>query len=143
MINYHGPIDRIYQYLFVVACFFLPLTVAANNIAIYLIVLIWIFSGDYSKKFQKIKNNNLAIASIIFFLVHVVALIWTENISWGLEIVRKMLPFLLVLPIFLTITRSDNIKFYILAFLLAIGISELLSYLIWFGVTLMLGPQLL
>ena len=134
MINYHGPIDRIYQYLFVVACFFLPLTVAANNIAIYLIVLIWIFSGDYSKKFQKIKNNNLAIASIVFFLLHVVALIWTENISWGLEIVRKMLPFLLVLPIFLTITRSDNVKFYIFAFLLAIGISELLSYLIWFGV---------
>ena len=134
MINYHGPIDRIYQYLFVVACFFLPLTVAANNIAIYLIVLIWIFSGDYSKKFQKIKNNNLAIASIVFFLLHVVALIWTENISWGLEIVRKMLPFLLVLPILLTITRSDNVKFYIFAFLLAIGISELLSYLIWFGV---------
>jgi O-antigen ligase len=33
----------------------------------------------------------------------------------------------------LTITRSENIKFYILAFLFAIGISESASYLIWFG----------
>ena len=71
---------------------------------------------------------------MVFFCVHVIALLWTENISWGLEITKKILPFLIVLPILLTISRKENIKFYIGAFLLAISISELISYLIWFEI---------
>jgi len=133
MVIHENPIDRIYQYLLIAAFFFLPLTVVGNNIAIWLITLIWLFSGNYKAKLQKVISHKLAIASIIFFLVHVVALVWTENIYWGLEIIRKMLPFLLVLPVFLTISRIENSKYYIAAFLLAIFISESLSYMIWLG----------
>lgn len=134
MVVHESPIDRAYQYLLVAAFFFLPITVLGNNIAIWLIVILWFFSGNYKEKFQKIKNHSLALASILFFLIHIFALIWTENLDWGLEIVRKMLPFLFVLPAFLTITRIENIKYYITAFLIAIAISEGLSYLIWLGI---------
>jgi O-antigen ligase len=134
MIVYNSTLDRIYQYLLIGAFFFLPITVIGNNIAIWSIVLIWLFSGNYAEKFYQIKSNKFAIVSILFFMMHIFGLLWTENISWGLEISRKMLPFLLVLPIFLTITKIQNIKFYILAFLVAISFSEFLSYLIWFGI---------
>ena len=134
MIIYDSLIDRINQYLLIAAFFFLPLTVVGNNIAIWLITIIWLLTGNYKTKLHQIKNNSLAMASILFFLAHVVALLWTENISWGLEILRKMLPFLLVLPIFLTITKLNNSKYYISAFLLAISISESLSYLIWLDI---------
>ena len=134
MITYHSPIDRIYQYLFIAALFLLPITVLGNNIAIWLITLIWLFSGNYFEKFQQIKNNKLALASIAFFLIHLLGLLWTENLLWGLEILRKMLPFLLVLPIFLTITKKENSDYYIGAFLIAISISESFSYLIWLGI---------
>ena len=134
MIVYNSSLDRIYQYLLIGAFFFLPISVVGNNIAIWSIVLIWLFSGKYTEKFYQIKSNKFALVSIIFFMMHIFGLLWTDNIYWGLEISRKMLPFLLVLPIFLTITKLQNIKFYILAFLLAITISEFLSYLIWFGI---------
>ena len=134
MIIYDSLIDRVNQYLLIAAFFFLPLTVVGNNIAIWLITIIWLLTGNYKTKLHQIKNNSLAMASILFFLAHLVALLWTENISWGLEILRKMLPFLLVLPIFLTITRLNNSKYYISAFLLAISISESLSYLIWLDI---------
>ena len=134
MIIYDSLIDRINQYLLIAAFFFLPLTVVGNNIAIWLITIIWLLTGNYKTKLHQIKNNSLAMASILFFLAHIVALLWTENISWGLEILRKMLPFLLVLPIFLTITKLNNSKYYISAFLLAISISESLSYLIWLDI---------
>jgi len=133
MIVHESPIDRAYQYLLIAAFFFLPITVLGNNIAIWLIVILWFFSGNYKEKFQQIKNHSLALASILFFLIHFLALIWTENLDWGFEIVRKMLPFLFVLPVFLTISRIENTKYYITAFLIAIAISEGLSYLIWFG----------
>jgi len=134
MIIYDSLLDRINQYLLIAAFFFLPLTVVGNNIAIWLITIIWLLTGNYKTKFDQIKNNSLATASILFFLAHVVAMLWTENISWGLEILRKMLPFLLVLPIFLTVAKLKNSSYYISAFLLAICISVSLSYLIWLGI---------
>ena len=42
-----------------------------------------------------------------------------------------MLPFFFVLPIFLTIAKKENINYYLYSFLIAIGISELCSYLVW------------
>jgi O-antigen ligase len=134
MVNFHSTTDWFYQHLIVAAFFLLPLTVSGNNIAIWLAVLLWLFSGNYIEKFNKIKQNSLAIVSILFFAVHLMGLLWSANLEWGLEIVRKMLPFCFVLPVFLTITRQDNIKYYIGAFLLGICIPEVLSYLIWFEV---------
>jgi O-antigen ligase len=134
MISYQGSVDKIYQYLLIVAFFFLPLAVSPNNLAIWLIMIIWFLSGNYKNKFNQVFQHKLALASMVFFGMHTVALLWTEDFSWGLEIIRKMLPFLIVLPILLTITRKENIKFYIGAFLLAISISEAISYLIWFEV---------
>jgi O-antigen ligase len=53
---------------------------------------------------------------------------------WGLHIVKKMWYFLLLLPILITIVKKKDIKYYIAAFLLAMTITEILSYLIWFEV---------
>ena len=134
MVHFDSSLDRIYQYLLIAAFFLLPLTVLGNNIAIWVITLIWLFSGNYLEKINQIINNKLALASSFFFLIHVIGLLWTEHFDWGLEITRKMLPFLLVLPIFLNVSNKQNKNIYISAFLLAISISEGLSYLIWFGI---------
>ena len=111
MIFFNTQIDRVYQYLFVGSIFLLPLTVLGNNIFIWVTVLIWLFSGNYIYKIQSIKENNLALASIAFFIMHLLGLLWTEDFFWGLEMTRKMLPFLFILPIFLTIARKENIKY--------------------------------
>ena len=132
MFVYSSQIDRIYQYFLIGSIFLLPLTVLGNNIFMWLAVFLWLFSGNYLNKFQEVKANKLALASIVFFLVHLLGLFWTEDLYWGLEMLRKMLTFLFVLPIFLTISRKENIKYYLMSFLIAIGISELLSYLVWF-----------
>ena len=134
MIFFNTQIDRVYQYLFVGSIFLLPLTVLGNNIFIWVIVLIWLFSGNYISKIRSIKENNLALASIAFFIMHLLGLLWTEDFLWGLEMTRKMLPFLFILPIFLTIARKENIKYYLYAFFIAMAISEALSYLVWFDV---------
>jgi O-antigen ligase len=132
MVLYDSQIDRVYQYLLIGSVFLLPLTVLGNNIFIWSIVLIWLFSGNYINKTKELMENKLALASIVFFSVHILGLLWTENIGWGVEMTRKMLPFLFVLPIFLTISRKENISYYVYAFLIAIGISEILSYVVWF-----------
>ena len=132
MLLYNGQIDRINQYLFTGSIFLLPLTVLGNNIFMWALVLIWLFSGNYLNKIKEILKNKLAIVSILFFSIHLLALLWTENFGWGVEMTRKMLPFLFILPIFLTISKKENVNYYVYAFLIAIGISEFLSYIVWF-----------
>jgi O-antigen ligase len=127
-------LEKTYQYLLIFLAFLLPLTVFGANVIILLIVIIWAFSGDYKNKFNQIIKSKLMLASILFFFLHVVGLIWTEDLRWGVTIIRKMWYFLLLLPILFTVTRREHIKLYISAFLLAVFISEFASYLIFFEI---------
>jgi O-antigen ligase len=130
-------LDKTYQYLLIALAFFFPLTVAGGNLIIGIIVLLWLFSGNYKAKFNQIINNKLAVLSILFFSLHVIGLLWTDDFKWGLTIVKKMSDFLFLLPILLTITKKEYIKYYITAFILAMTLTEVLSYLVWFEI---IGP---
>ena len=113
---YTNSIDKFYQYCIIASIFFLPLTVLGNNLIVWITALVWLFSGDYNNKIRAIKENKLAIASIGFFLLHILGLLWTENLGWGFEMVRKMLIFFFILPIFLTISKKENTQYYLVAF---------------------------
>ena len=127
-------INKVYQYLLIILAFLMPLTVFGANLIIVIICVLWLFSGDYATKFSQIINNKLMIASIVFFCLHVVGLLWTEDMSWGLHVVHKMWYFIGLLPILYTIVRKNDVHKYISAFLLAITITEVCSYLIWFEI---------
>ena len=126
-------LNQIYQYLLIVLAFLAPLTVFGANLVIVVICLIWLLSGEYKSKYNKIISNPLMLASIIFFSLHVLGLFWSEDLEWGLHIVHKMWYFLLLLPLLYTLTQRNYIKYYIISFLMAIIFTEIISYLIWFG----------
>ena len=127
-------LSKVYQFLLVFLAFLLPLTVFGANLIIVLIVLIWLFSGNYKLKYRKIISSKFLIASGLFYLLHVVGLIWTSDLKWGFEMLHKMWYFILLLPVLYTIVEKKNIKYYISAFLVAMSFSELVSYLIWFEI---------
>ena len=124
--------EKLYQYLLIILAFLMPLTVAGANFIIVIICSIWLLSGSYAKKIKKIFDSKLMIASIIFFLIHVLGLIWTKDLNWGLHIVHKMWYFIGLWPILYVIVRKKYIPLYISSFLLAISI--LLSFKIFFSV---------
>ena len=127
-------LDKTYQYLLTSLAFLMPLTVFGGNLIIVIICVLWLFSGNYKSKFNQIINNKLMIASILFYLIHVIGMLWSEDLSWGLHMLHKMWYFLLLFPILYTIVRKDYISSYISAFLLAILITEVCSYLVWFEI---------
>ena len=127
-------LDKTYQSLIIILAFLMPLTVFGANLIIVIICVLWLISGNYKSKFDQIINNKLMIASIVFFCLHVVGLLWTEDLSWGLHIVHKMWYFIGLLPILYTIVRKNDVSKYISAFLLAITITEVCSYLVWFEI---------
>ena len=127
-------LDKTYQYLLIALAFLLPLTVFGGNVIVVLIVVLWLISGNYKNKLNEIFSNKLMIASIVFFSLHVIGLIWTEDLKWGLHIVHKMWYFLLLYPILFTIVKKKYIKYYVTSFLLAITLTEVVSYLVWFEI---------
>ena len=127
-------LDKTYQYLLIALAFLLPLTVFGGNLIIVIIVILWLISGHYKSKFNQIINTKLLLASIVFFCLHVIGLLWTDDLKWGFHIVHKMWYFLLLYPILYNIVKKEDINLYITAFLLAISITEVLSYLVWFEI---------
>jgi O-antigen ligase len=125
-------LDKTYHYLLITLAFLMPLTVFGANLIIILICFLWIISGSFKSKFEKIKNSDLILASMAFFLIHVFGLLWTEDKSWGLHIIHKMWYFIGLFPILFTIVKRENLRKYISIFLFAILITEVISYLIWF-----------
>jgi len=127
-------LEKTNQFLLMALAFLMPLTVALANLIIVIIVLLWIFSGDYKKKYNEIINSKLMIASIVFYCLHVIGMLWTEDFQWGLHILHKMWYFLLLWPVLFTIVNKEYTKYYIYAFLLAMALTEILSYLVWFEI---------
>ena len=99
-------LNNVYQILLVILAFLMPLTVFGANLIIVFICILWLVSGDYKSKYNQIISNKLMLASIIFFCIHVVGLLWTEDLAWGLHMVHKMWYFLLLLPVLFTIVRK-------------------------------------
>ena len=127
-------LNQIYQFLFIALAFLFPLTVSGGTVLAVTLIVIWVFSGNYRSKFEQIVSNKLSLACIAFFTLHLVGLLWTEDLDWGLYMVKKMSWLCLGLPILMTITQEDNRQKYLSAFLLAMTFSEICSYLIWFEV---------
>jgi len=133
LIKNKQKINDVNAYLLIAFAFALPLTVAGANIIDAFIVLLWLARGTFKEDWNEVKNNKVVLAVLGFYLLHIVGLLWTEDMQWGLHILKKETKFLMI-PIFMLFVRREHIKYYIYAFLLAMTISEVLSYGIWFEI---------
>ena len=131
MQKFSNSIDNINSYLLMLTAFFLPLTVFGGNLFAVLIFLLWLVKADFKTDFYRLKDNKLVIAVLLYLLVHVVALLWTADIESGLWTLKKQLKFLFI-PIFMLFVKREHVKYYILAFLASMSLSEIWSYGIFF-----------
>lgn len=127
-------LSKTYQYLLVALAFLMPITVSGANTIVVIICVLWLLSGNYRAKLTQIFENKIMIASVVFYCIHILGMLWTDDLAWGLHMLHKMWYFILFFPILFNIVNSKYVKYYLLSFLLAISITELLSYLVWFEI---------
>src|SRR5574344_498069 len=77
----------------------ISLSIFLINLGIVMLLVRLIFIGSWKEKWERIKTQKtLLIVLLSFFFLHIIGLIWTDNISFGLnEIIRKLAFF--VVPI--------------------------------------------
>ena len=126
-------VNSIGSILLILLGFSLPLSVAVNNILAIILTLLWVYNKNYVKSWEYIKNSKFLIALLVFYFLHILGLLWTEDMKWGMYVTKKE-SLLLFIPIFMTFIKKDHIKYYISSFLLAITLSEFLSYMVWFEI---------
>ena len=132
-------LDKYYQYLLAFLFFFVTISVFISKLFIVLITLIWFFSGIYKLKISSVFSNSISVASIAFFIWLAFSLLWTENLSWGLRMLAKMIEFAILIPILLSILRYENFRIYLYAFIMGVIFSLVLILLDYSGFKVALG----
>ncbi len=119
--------------LLVLFAFALPLSTSAASILAILLVLVWVAGGNKKEKCKEILHNPVSIAVLLYLLLHLIGLLWSEDLDWGLQILKKQWK-LLLFPVFLTLVQKNHTKYYLAAFVTAIFILACKAYLVWIGV---------
>ncbi|WP_457592283.1 O-antigen ligase family protein [Hydrogenimonas sp.] len=125
-------LDLWINYLIIALGFTLPISVAANNFLLVLILLLWLAAGGFKERWERIKSNRAAIAILLFFALHIVALLYSSDPKAGVVKIIAREQLLLFMPIFLSVIRPEFVKKALSAFLYAMFISEILSYAMYF-----------
>lgn len=122
------------NYFFIAFAFAIPISKALISLFSILIIISWLFEGNFSKKFQIIKHDKLSL--IFFFLIFfsIFSLLWSPDLSYAIHFIAIKYWHFLVIPIMLTSFDMKYIKHVLNAFLLSMFISEIVSYGIFFEI---------
>ncbi|MFP5212024.1 MAG: O-antigen ligase family protein, partial [Acidobacteriota bacterium] len=114
----------------VALAFIFPFSVSASSALSGLLIALWILEGDFKAKFEAIRSNRITIAFLLFFALHLVGMLWTEDVKWGLHTLAKYWKLLLV-PVVLTTARKEHLRRYLWAFILSMTVLVAISYMSW------------
>lgn len=121
----------LFQYTVIALAFAVPLSIAGYTALSALLLILWIIEGNWQKKWKMIGAQSVFKVLGFFYLFLVLSLLWSNNLIQGFEHLRKYY-LLLLIPIIYTSLDRQRIPQIFSAFLSAMIISELLSYLIFF-----------
>ncbi len=117
----------------------LPLSHFVLSVAQIALAVNWILERDFSKKWERIKAQPVALLLISFFALHVIGLAWTDSgFTYGLKDIRIKLP-LLLLPLVYGSSKPLEVKklrTVLIVFVLGVTSASVLcfiNYLGWFG----------
>ena len=130
---YRAKIGVINSYLLIGLIFTLPLAYGISNAIMTLILVLWLLEGDLLEKIKFGLQNKIMVAILAYIAITALGMLWSEEYTWGWHSVVKTLKLLMIF-VFFTVVRSEHIKYYIGAFLLAMSVAELSSYGIFFEI---------
>lgn len=97
----------------------------------------WLLELNFKAKWNALKLNKVFWVLISFYLLHLLGMLYTQDISRGTDDLRNKLP-LLTLPIILLSTKpinSKELKNLFLLFFLAVIVSSLCCFFVYLGFT--------
>jgi O-antigen ligase len=135
-------VNQLINYILVLFAFLLPLSTPMTNIAVILLIVLWIIEGHWRKKYTILKGSLPFLFFLGFILLMGLSLFWSHGIHGGfLHKAHNAINFyfryyvfgFMIMPIILTSVKKEYIQYIVSAFLLAMLLSELMSWGIFMG----------
>lgn len=113
--------------------FALSLSISKAGTVIFslLMIILWLFEGQYKDKIKILKKSNFIVFLFFIILLSAISIIWSPDKEYALNFIRKYWHFL-VIPIIFTSLKKEYIKHVVTFFLIGILISMIFSYGIFF-----------
>lgn len=127
----------IYFFLLIVLAIALPLSVYLMSLTQILLSINWIIEGKFKKKFQILKTRESILLVVSIFIVHLIWLIPSQDLKFGLNDLRIKIP-ILALPIIIGTSESlslKNLKIILLFFIAATTLGTIISTFVFLGFT--------
>lgn len=123
--------ERLFYYSALIFAFLIPLSRAGVSFSIVWFIFLFLLQKQYHHSWKQIKNNHVfwAMGSFLGFLA--ISLLWTENISDGLNQIR-LYTYWIIIPILAVNLKREWLQSIITAFLLGMFLSEIIAYGIYF-----------
>lgn len=123
--------ERIFYYSVLLFAFFIPLSRAGISFFIVWFIFLFLLQKQYHHTWEQIKNNHVFWAMGTFLGFLAISLLWTENISDGLNQIR-LYGYWIIIPILAVNLKREWLQSIITAFLLGMFLSEIIAYGIYF-----------
>ena len=101
--------EQVYFYLLLLIAISLPLSIYTTSMFMCQLATNWVLEGRYREKWSRFRSNRALQVFLLLFLLHLVGLLWSEDLSSGLLNIKIKLP-LLLMPVVLVTSRSLSRK---------------------------------
>ena len=126
---------NIYYLSLILLAMSLPLSIFTTTLAEIFLIINWIWEGNFNQKWNNLKFRKGAILVGLIYVIHLIGMIYTEDLMYGLHDLKIKLP-ILILPIIIAsspkITEKELNKLLLL-FCAAVLTGTLVSGAIFFG----------
>ncbi len=124
-------INNIINYVIILFILSIPFNKDITKILSLTLFILWLCEGKFKEKWNLLKSSKVVIAFVLFLIYNYISIIWSSHTISAVYYVNKYLYYLPFVLIFTSIKRQ-YIKYAIIAFLVAMFISEIITYGIYF-----------
>lgn len=113
--NIHSTIYFICLCLLVI---FLPTSRFMLTVVHFILGINWIIEGDFKRKFERFFNNKPALVFVLIYIIHIIGLLWTENLNYAIgSDLKAKLPTLTLTLIMISSSKLSLRQLHLLLFL--------------------------
>ncbi len=128
------------NYILVLFAFLLPISTPMTNTVVAVLIVLWIIEGEWKKKYIILKSSPPFLFFSAFIILLGLSIFWSKSIDGGFfNNAKNAITFyfsyyvfgFMMVPIILTSVKKEFIRYIISAFLVAMLVSELMSWTIF------------
>ncbi len=123
--------EQVYYYALILIVICLPLSVITTSVFQFLLLANWLVEGRFREKWRKAASNRALQLFLLIFGLHVVGLLWSSDLAYGLKDIKIKLP-LLAFPLIIATSHplsATQLRRILLFFSLGVFAASMASVL--------------